>query len=342
MEAVGGKWQTIFGIGMEGPWVFGWFVTALIAYLVQGSWRMIMIITSIQCIAVVCVLFFIPESPKWLLAVGKVKQAEKIVRKAAKINGNELPEEWHLNPILKEDEKKASFFDLFRHKNLALKTFILYFNWFANSFVYYGLTLNSGSLGGTVMVNFLLAGVTEIPAYIFSCWVLLKRGRKVPYVCMMITGGIALLCTMAVPKSEDENDGNWGAVTLALIGKLMITGCYKFSFCIKSFIFFFLGTFGIAYVYSAEIYPTVTRSVGIGSSSLFARLGGMVAPYVGSLGKYVDPVLPIVIFGLTAFIAGILALFLPETQGKKLPDTIEEGEDMKISFKDGLFKRNVK
>ena len=77
-------------------------------------------------------------------------------------------------------------FDLFKHKNLAFKTLILYFNWFANSFVYYGLTLNSGNLGGTIMVNFLLNGAMEIPAYAFSLWILLKRGRKVPYVSMML------------------------------------------------------------------------------------------------------------------------------------------------------------
>lgn len=33
----------------------------------------------------------------------------------------------------------------------------------------------------------------------------------------------------------------------------------------------------------------------------------------------------IVIFGVTSILAGILTLFLPETLGKKLPDTLEEG-----------------
>ena len=41
---------------------------------------------------------------------------------------------------------KANLLTLFRTPNMAKKTLILYFNWFANSFVYYGLTLNSGNL----------------------------------------------------------------------------------------------------------------------------------------------------------------------------------------------------
>ena len=41
--------------------------------------------------------------------------------------------------------------------------------------------------------------------------------------------------------------------------------------------------FGIIYVYTAELNPTVVRSVGVSSGSMFARVGGMVAPYIAQL-----------------------------------------------------------
>ena len=72
----------------------------------------------------------------------------------------------------------------------------------------------------------------------------------------------------------------------------------------------------------------------------FQRIGGAVAPYVGGLDKVVDPSFPVAIFGLTSLLAGALTLFLPETNGRKLPDTIEEGEKVKISFRDGIYKSN--
>lgn len=34
--------------------------------------------------------------------------------------------------------------------------------------------------------------------------------------------------------------------------------------------------------------------------------------------------LPMILFGSVAFIAGVLALKLPETAGKKLPENVEE------------------
>ena len=61
-------------------------------------------------------------------------------------------------------------------------------------------------------------------------------------------------------------DKNWIIVTLAMIGK----------FCISA-------SFAIIYVFSAELFPTVVRNVGVGSGSFWARVGGVVAPYIGEL-----------------------------------------------------------
>ena len=228
METVDGKWKTIFGIGYEAPWVIGWFLLALVAYITP-DWRHIQLITSVPGFVCAAIVWFMPESPKWLLCRGRVDEAEKIVREAADFNGLTLARDWKLKPLSTKAEEegkgRATLLDLFKHKNLAIKTLILYFNWFANSFVYYGLTLNSGSLGGTIMVNFLLNGLMEIPAYTFSLFILLKKGRKLPYASMMVVGGIALFCTTLVPR--DVYAYNWPQVVLAMIGKLMISGKKK-------------------------------------------------------------------------------------------------------------------
>ena len=53
------------------------------------------------------------------------------------------------------------------------------------------------------------------------------------------------------------------------------------------------------------------------------RFGGMLAPWVALLGtKYDLPTLTTTVFGLNALIAGVLAIFLPETSGNNLPYTV--------------------
>lgn len=73
--------------------------------------------------------------------------------------------------------------------------------------------------------------------------------------------------------------------------------------------------------------PTLMRSGGVGAFSTFSRFGALLAPFVPLL-KFIFEFLPLLIFGVVAFIAGILAKFLPETLGKKLPDTLEEAENI--------------
>ena len=41
--------------------------------------------------------------------------------------------------------------------------------------------------------------------------------------------------------------------------------------------------FSIIYLFSAELYPTVARNSLMGASSMVARLGGIVSPYIAQL-----------------------------------------------------------
>ena len=60
---------------------------------------------------------------------------------------------------------------------------------------------------------------------------------------------------------------------------------------------------------------------------MWAPLGSILAPYIsGYLSLLDDEKIPMIVFGVLSLLCAFTVLFLPETQGKKLPNTLEEGE----------------
>ena len=62
---------------------------------------------------------------------------------------------------------------------------------------YYGLSLNSGSLGGDIFINFMLGGLVKFPAYTV-CFLCYLVGRKPLHIVGMMIGGFACLGTVFV------------------------------------------------------------------------------------------------------------------------------------------------
>ena len=320
LEFVGGRWSTVIGLGSMFVWVTGWLSLSGLAYLFR-DWRQLMLFSSLPSLLSVLMYWMLPESPRWLLSVGKIQEAEEIVRAGARYNNIRLPQDFHLRPVQAPEcgVKRRTVLDLFRYENMRIKTVILYYNWFVNSFAYYGLSLNMGQLtgGSNVYMNFTISGLLEIPAYGAAIVILLYWGRRIPYFVSILLCGVSLLSIVCLPSGVPD----WVAVALTLFGKM----CVTFSW-------------GVLFLYNAELFPTEVRTSGIGSCSFVGRFGGMVAPWVEMLGKLYHPNIPSIIFGSTAVLAGLLAILLPETEGRELPYTLEEAEALQM----GRFWKNKK
>lgn len=72
---------------------------------------------------------------------------------------------------------------------------------FANSLVYYGLTLNSGSLVGDPHLMLFISGIIEVPAYLLSAKIIDILGRRPVISFCLVSGGLACICTTYFPQS---------------------------------------------------------------------------------------------------------------------------------------------
>ncbi|CAL8077574.1 unnamed protein product [Orchesella dallaii] len=308
MEMVGPSKRTFVGVVCQLFFTAGYLVTAVLAYLIS-DWKMLQIALSVPGLVFLSYYWFLPESVRWLLARGRKEEANAILKEVAKENNVDLSSEVleSLSDEPKATNQSASVLDLFRYRRLALRTLNIFLCWFVNSGVYYGLSLNTSNLGGNDYVNFAIAGAVEVPAYLFLLFSLNRFGRKIVLCGCMLAGGAFMSACAFLPESDDWN---WVLVSFAMIGKMCITASY-----------------GVIYIFSAESFPTVVRNSGVGASSMCARVGGIVANNLLLLGELVWKPLPLLIFGAASLISGLLSLLIPETFGKRLPDTMEDGEN---------------
>ncbi|XP_071492853.1 organic cation transporter protein-like [Diadema antillarum] len=307
-EFVGPSKRVLVGNGPMVSFSIGYVVLSLLAYLIR-DWRHLQLAISIPLVGLFLLVPFFPESARWLMSRGKIERASSIIKKVAKTNKVKLPD-----PIfsesdieeMKKGEKKGNVTDLFRTPNLCKESFNLMFNWSVESLVYYGLSLSSGDFGVNAYVSAFVSGAVEIPAYISSVFALEYFGRRRSTCGYLLLAGIACIIAIFCPIGPLR-------ATFAMVGKFGVSA-----------------SFSIIYMYTAELYPTPVRTVGLGVCSMASRIGGILAPTIRILGRTWKP-LPSIIFGLSSISAGLLALLLPETRGRKLPETIEEGENLRNS-----------
>ncbi|XP_077977745.1 organic cation transporter protein-like [Glandiceps talaboti] len=306
MELVGMEFRTMCGILSHVGISLFYMLMGVIALLCDGDWRKIQLIVGIIYVLYLPSIFLVTESPMWLMQKHKYDKCLKVLKRFARFNKTTIPDnffedEKKLHLESKSEERQHTLIDLLKPPRLRLRTLLMCFNWFSCSFVYYGISLNTDQLGENPYTTFILAGFVEIPGRLLAWWLMGVIGRRWSLCGFSIIGGLALI--LSVPPELPEV-----STAIALVAKMCIAA-----------------VFTIVYVYGAEIFPTVVRNAGLGVSSMSARVGSIISPYVVLLDVYWAP-LPFVIMGGTSAIAGLTALFLPETRNKKLPATIEDGE----------------
>ncbi|XP_076631509.1 carcinine transporter [Colletes latitarsis] len=313
LELVGPNYRSFVTVMTCSFYTMGLCMLAGVTYLIR-DWRTLAVTTSAPFLLYFFYWWFLPESPRWLLAKGRLGEANDILERLAKVNGKELPisftqklrQRMMMSRSKSEEERLRNgpgVLSLFKTPNMRLKTCLITLNWFANNMVYVGLSYYGPALGNEEHLSFFFSSLAEIPSYM-ACWVVMDRwGRRWPLCLCMVVAGVSCIATVLL-SSE--------AVVATLILFLLSKSAISASFL-------------IIYPFAGELYPTQLRGVAIGFSAYISGLGLIIIPFVTYLGKE-NLVLPLVILGTVSVIGGLSGLRLPETLHHRLPQTVEEGE----------------
>ncbi|XP_078007716.1 solute carrier family 22 member 15-like [Phascolarctos cinereus] len=281
------------------------FVAGITFYAVLGycirDWRTLAFVSNSPGAFFFLLSYLLPESPRWLHSQGAVEKAEAIMHYIACGNGKEGLR-IKLKPLggsEKSQDSAPGVLNLVTHPVLRWCTVILLYVWYVCSLVYYGLTLNAGELKGNLYLNIALYGLVEVPACPLCIYFIEKpwAGRRKTTSAFLIFSRFACILTMFLNECSGLF---WNPMLLALSA-----------------------TFNTVYIYTSELYPTVTRPAGMLACSMTCRLGGILVPFVPTM-KSISPSVPFVVFGISGLSAGLLDLLLPETLNRPITENLQD------------------
>ncbi|KAM3955408.1 carcinine transporter [Aphomia sociella] len=310
VEYVGPKWRTF--VANMSIAVYFTFAACLLPWIALGvaNWKTYTLITSVPIGLSILTPWVVPESARWLISQGRIEEAMKILRRVESVNKKKIPaaiakefEETALEIAkVQQDAKNYSCLDLFKTPRLRRHTILLLFIWMSIAMVFDGHVRNVGSLGLDMFLTFTVATATEFPADILLILTLDIAGRRwVAFGSMVLSGIFSLLAT-TVPIGMPS-------ASLAIIGRFAVNISYN-----------------IGMQYAAELLPTVVRAQGLCLIHIVGYIATVLVPYIVYMAT-INTIIPLLILGILGIFGGCLSLFLPESTGNAMPQTIQNGED---------------
>ncbi|XP_030261805.1 solute carrier family 22 member 2-like [Sparus aurata] len=318
-EMVGAEYRRTVGIVYQMFFSVGNLILPLLAYYIT-DWRWLQVVITAPYLFFLPYYWFIPESPRWLISQKNTAKALEITEAMAKENKKKLSKNFETVTEDEGDSPSASLLDLFRTPNMRKHTFILMFNWFTSAVVYQGLIMRVGIAGGNVYIDFLISGLVEFPAAFLILITIERIGRRLPFAAANIVAGAACVITAFIPDSMF-----WFKTVVACIGRLGITMAFEMVVFVNT-----------------ELYPTFIRNLGVSVCSTLCDIGGIVSPFLLYRLAFIWLELPLIIFGVVAFVAGGLVLLLPETRGVPLPETLDDIEFPNRKKEDEVANQQMK
>lgn len=248
-------------------WYLGSLIGAWVSFGTNNivgnwAWRVPCLLQAIPSLFQIFFIWFVPESPRWLIAKGKNAKAKAILTKYH-AQGDENDElvaveyhEIHQTISLEQEYEKTAWSELWstpgnRHRLLILVSFGLFSQWSGNALVSYYLSGVLETVGITddktkLEINGYLS-IVQLVSAVGICFFVDKIGRRP----LFLTSCIGMLVSFIV---ETIGSAQYAKTESTAAGHAVIVFIFIY------FIFYNLGFCGLLVSYSTEILPYRIRA----------------------------------------------------------------------------------
>ncbi|KAF5971859.1 sugar transporter STL1 [Fusarium coicis] len=313
-----------------------WIDYALSSHTGSYAWRVPVILQCVPILAIMGLLFVIPETPRWLAAHDRPEDCLKVL---ARIQGTSTddPQVQVLHSVITQTVAyetsvgAGSWKDLLKEdsiksrKRLLLACFLQAAQQLGgiNAIIYYSSTLFEKSVGFSAHMSALMSGFLQTWFFVasFIPWVLIDRIGRRPLLLSMIS---VMAATMAVQAGliyqVENNTATAHAAGIAAAAMLFV---FQGAFTI--------GFQATVWVYPSEILPLRLRqrgsSISTAANWIFNYMIVQITPIsIENIGWRTYIIFAV----LNSLWVPIIFLFFPETKGLELEDVdhLFGGEDI--------------
>ncbi|MFJ9815277.1 MFS transporter [Streptomyces sp. NPDC101151] len=274
------------------------------------GWRAMFVLGALPVLLAATLQRQVVESPRWLLARGRIEEAEEVIARieaeVVRSTGEPLPAPAPSDAVA-EQRAQGRLRELFTGRYLR-RTAVVSALWFVAYYVNHGISTWLPSLYTkyfgldltTALVYTLLSNVTGLLGTLVVALLIDRVGRR-PALAAALGGTVLTLGT------------------LALVGVTSGLQVAVFASCTT---FFLYAVNSGLYLYSPELYPTHNRAKGAAFGGLWNRLGVILGPItVGAiLGAGGSLTTVFAQLAGVAAVGTVVALFAVETKGRTLEE----------------------
>jgi MFS transporter, SP family, arabinose:H+ symporter len=272
-------------------------------------WRWMLGVAGIPAFLFLVLLFLIPESPRFLIKIGKIASAKTILEKIEVVSVDQEIEEIKLS-MSQTSVKKQTLFSRQYIKPISVAFLVAMFNQFSgiNAILYYAPRIFelSGLTNADSMFQSILIGVTNGIFTILGLSLIDRVGRKK----LLIVGSIGMsVCLGLVARTFYSQDFSGYGLLIYLLIYIM---------------FFAFSTGAVIWVLIAEVFPNNVRGKGQSFGSFthwfFAALITFLFPVIEKLSQF--GVGHAFMFFSVMMIVQVFVVwkYFPETKGRTLEE----------------------
>lgn len=299
-------------------WTAGSLSIPIIASITlpSGSWRIFVFCSAIPSFcAIVMGYLYVPESPLWLVEVGRLKEADEIIQSAAMMNGKTGDEASALSVRNRRNQKTTEIVEDVKAYNVT----------FRGAFKKYVVCLGKLTHPSIRNQMMILCGLWTV--FGFSYYGLILATTRVFKEDEFSYGSILVACSAEILgvflALHVIDNPSWGRVYPQMVFYLAASPCALlmcmtlwtvFGFLARMLVF---SALCLTWISTPEILPTDIRGTGHSIANACARIGAFCSPYiVHNMNVSISTVG--VCLALSCLLASWASSNLKETVGERL------------------------